>query len=203
MLTCDVCYKEFTRPDNLRRHQRTACNGKRQKVNDDHQSNVTLCEVCNEYVNRQGFSAHLRSNKHKRNAFVIVDEGVEKIDSTFGDKICSFRVSDPGRHYVDMTEFANRIREKVITLIESVMNIHGSLKVNIESSGIYFLGSNEEGEIKSFNTRNKIITLAADLYNTYDEFIDEIKTKMSDFQERDSGTLIIITVDKVIKLYMI
>ncbi|XP_071056904.1 uncharacterized protein [Onthophagus taurus] len=187
MLTCDVCYKEFTRPDNLVRHQRTACIGKRRKVEEDQQGDVIVCEICDEHVTRQCYSSHLRSNKHKQKAFVIIDDGVEKIDSIFGDKICSFRVSDHERKYVDMKEFSNRIREKVISLIQSVRNVNGSLKVNTEIFGLYFINTKEEVEIKSFNTKNKIITVAVDLYQTYEDFMDEIMVKMSEFQERDSG----------------
>ncbi|XP_071052717.1 uncharacterized protein [Onthophagus taurus] len=187
MLTCDVCYKEFTRPDNLVRHQRTACIGKRRKVEEDQQGDVIVCEICDEHVTRQCYSSHLRSNKHKQKAFVIIDDDLEKIDSIFGDKICSFRVSDHERKYVDMKEFSNRIREKVISLIQSVRNVNGSLKVNTEIFGLYFINTKEEVEIKSFNTKNKIITVAVDLYQTYEDFMDEIMVKMSEFQERDSG----------------
>ncbi|XP_071055897.1 uncharacterized protein [Onthophagus taurus] len=187
MLTCDVCYKEFTRPDNLVRYQRTACFGKRRKVEEDQQGDVIVCEICDEHVTRQCYSSHLRSNKHKQKAFVIIDDGVEKIDSIFGDKICSFRVSDHERKYVDMKKFSNRIREKVISLIQSVRNVNGSLKVNTEIFGLYFINTKEEVEIKSFNTKNKIITVAVDLYQTYEDFMDEIMVKMSEFQERDSG----------------
>ncbi|XP_071055954.1 uncharacterized protein [Onthophagus taurus] len=186
MFNCENCGKSFTRLDNLKRHRRTACVGKRIKVNEAHSSNSVLCEICNEYVNKQCYSAHLRSNDHKRNAFTIIDDGVEEITSAFGNKITSYRITEPGKH-IDISEYSYKIREKVLSLLQRVIDIHCNIKVNMECFGIYFLNSKNDVEVKSFNTKNKIITSAINVYDVYEEFVDEIKTKMSEFQERDSG----------------
>ncbi|XP_071052136.1 uncharacterized protein [Onthophagus taurus] len=186
MVVCEDCGKSFTRVDNLKRHQRLSCIGKRIKLDAPQIPKAVKCEACDDYVNRQCYSAHLRSNAHKRNAFVIIDDGVERIAGAFGDKIVSYRISEEG-FFVDLDEFSHRIREKILNLIQSAIDIHRNVKLNMECFGLYFLQSKEDCEIKSFNTKNKVVSLASDLYKIYKEFIDEISSKMSEFQERDSG----------------
>ena len=189
MFDCENCGKSYSRADNLKRHVRTSCVGKRLKLNRCQQpSNTRKCDFCNIEVNQKSYSAHLRSNAHKSKALVITDDGVEKIAGAFGNKIVSYRVSVP-RHHIDLNDFNNDVREKILTLIESVRYAHNSVKVNLECFALYYLANHDDAEIKSFNTRNVIITSGVDLCEIYRNFSDEISAKMSEFQERDSGKI--------------
>ncbi|XP_071052135.1 uncharacterized protein [Onthophagus taurus] len=134
MVVCEDCGKSFTRVDNLKRHQRLSCIGKRIKLDAPQIPKAVKCEACDDYVNRQCYSAHLRSNAHKRNAFVIIDDGVERIAGAFGDKIVSYRISEEG-FFVDLDEFSHRIREKILNLIQSAIDIHRNVKLNMECFG--------------------------------------------------------------------
>ena len=189
MFECENCGTSFTRLDNVKRHQRTSCIGKRIKLNiPQSNTNHRKCDSCDILVDQKLYSAHLRSNTHKQNAFVITDDGVEKLAGAFGNRIVNYRISEP-RHYIDLNDFKNNIREKVLTLIQSIQHIHNSVKVNLECFALYYLTNRDDAEIKSFNTKNVIILSGADLYEIYEQFLNEIAAKMSEFQERDSGML--------------
>lgn len=210
MFECEWCGKVFTRVDNRNRHTLRSCVGKRVKPDDKNDNDHTLtscvakkvklddinkndkdeffqCDVCNVLVQKSCHAAHLRSYAHRSQAFILVDDGVKKCVGIFGDRIVSYQVTDSVRVNVDVEEFSNNVREKIITLVDATLHVHHSLKVNLELYGIYYLLTKENVDIKSFNTKNKIITKGSNLYEIFDEWIDEIKSKMSEFQERDSG----------------
>lgn len=193
MFECEFCSKVFTRADNRNRHIQNSCKNKRIKLSGadgpsrDGPPNCDKCELCNIYVEKKLFKSHFRTNMHKNNAFTLVDDGVEKIVGAYGDRIISYRITESSKHYVDIEEFAYNVREKIATLIETITVVHNSVKVNLELFALYYLLSNENVELKSFNTRNKIINPGSDFYEIYDDYIGEIKSKMSEFNERDSG----------------
>lgn len=188
MFECDHCGKVFTRADNRNRHMNNSCKGKRIKLDTEcGPSNCIKCDVCDVFVEKQYYNSHIRTNSHRTNAFVVVDDGVEKNVGAFGDRIVSYRISNSSQNYIDVEEFTADIREKVLTLIDSILVVHNSVKVNAELFGLYYLSNKEDVEIKSFNTRNKIITHGSNLYEIYSKYVDEMTTKMSEFQERDSG----------------
>lgn len=192
MFECEVCGKQFTRSDNRNRHMLSACKGKRRKVSD---SNVVVdsirCDVCDEDIQGNCYTAHIRSARHRSLAFTVIDDGVKRSVGAFGDRIVSYQVTDMAEVYVDVHEFMTNIREKVFALLEGYLNIHRSVKVNVELYGLYYLGSKENVEIKSFNTRNKVMTEGSNMYGVWLEYVDEICNKMSEFQERDSGKVTI------------
>lgn len=189
MFDCENCGKEFTRADNRNRHMQNSCKGKRIKLDvDSMATNCRKCDICEVYVEKKCFNSHLRSNLHRSNAFTIVDDGVEKVVGAFGDRIVSYRVSGQPKHYVNVEEFADDVKERVMTLVDSILGVHDTIKMNLELFGLYYLMSKENVEIKSFNTRNKIINHGSDIYKMFEDYMNEIITKMSEFQERDSGT---------------
>ncbi|KAK4885869.1 hypothetical protein RN001_002140 [Aquatica leii] len=87
-MKCENCKKAFTRRGNLMRHQMSACAAKKLKVEGDggHSFNDVWCELCEEYVRRHCYYAHIRSNAYKRSACTVIDNGVEKIAGAFGTK---------------------------------------------------------------------------------------------------------------------
>ncbi|KAK9679246.1 Recombination endonuclease VII [Popillia japonica] len=187
MFHCEKCGKSFTRADNRNRHMKNSCRGKRVKFDDPGPSGGFECDVCDVYIPKNCYTAHIRSSLHRSNAFVVVDEGVERIVGAFGERIVSYRISEPSKHYVNLEEFGANVREKIATLIDSIVAIHNAIKMNLELYGMYFLLSKENVDIKSFNTKNKVVTPATNFYELYNNFLDEIASKMSEFQERDSG----------------
>lgn len=65
---------------------------------------------------------------------------------------------------------------------------NSTIKVNVVFSGEFILPHSGEIEIKTFNTRNEIISKTTNLNEWYEEFVlEKILKKLEEFQERDSG----------------
>ncbi|KAJ8951715.1 hypothetical protein NQ318_012565 [Aromia moschata] len=79
------------------------------------------------------------------------------------------------------------VKQKVFDAINGYIQQHHALKINFELFGLYIIPEKELSDIKSFNTRNKIVTISTDLHEMYDLFEEEMVSKAAEFQERDSG----------------
>ncbi|KAJ8954711.1 hypothetical protein NQ318_011404 [Aromia moschata] len=80
-----------------------------------------------------------------------------------------------------------KLNKKVFDAINGYIQQHHALKINFELFGLYIIPEKELSDIKSFNTRNKIVTISTDLHEMYDLFEEEMVSKAAEFQERDSG----------------
>lgn len=185
-MECQKCNKFFSRVDNLKRHQRQSCQEKRRKLDSGESSKTIKCDICELNIQKNVFAAHLRCGAHKAKAFVVMDDGVEQIAQAFGNRIVSYKIT-AYKDMVDLKEFMDCIKEKVLTLVQQNIGIHHLIKLNVETFAIYYLERKENLEIKSFNTKNRIAGPSTNLYEVYDAFMEEMDSKMADFQERDSG----------------
>ncbi|KAF5278054.1 hypothetical protein FQR65_LT15804 [Abscondita terminalis] len=117
-------------------HRESSCAAKRRRTeNEAGSSSDVWCEKCTVHISSSFYSTHLHSNPHKKNAFVIIDDGVEKIASPFGSKIVVYRVSG-NKHYVDVNEFCHDIREKVLSLEINDNDETTDVAENDESSSV-------------------------------------------------------------------
>lgn len=106
------------------------------------------------------------------------------LSQAFKNRIASYRIDADG---IDPAEFLQRTTPKIIHLIESTIDKHGSLKMNLELFGLYTLPSKDNRQIKSFITPNSIITITSDFESIYKHMCAEILDKMKQFEEADSG----------------
>lgn len=210
MFTCD-CGSTFTRSDNLRRHQKNSCklvvkrvgessgvkraaNGNEGPAPKKHakslEPRIEKCDACNVDIPTNQMHAHLRTLRHKANACVIHSDGVQLIKSAFKCRIASYRVCSD-KHHIDYITFFDAIQCKLIKLLETVLAIHNSVKVNMEVFATYVLHSQEVGEVKSFNTTNRIIDVSTDLNGALAQFRDAVMSQTTEFEGKDSGTFII------------
>lgn len=193
---CDKCGQLFTRSYSLLRHQRESClsrfenihGGKRQRV-DGAASTSTMqnCATCNVNVPQNQMFAHQRSLQHKSKSCVTVSRGVELIQSAFKNRMATYRVSSDNDH-VDYSIFFAEIKSKVLGVINNILRLQHTLKINMVAVGQYFLPSQETISEKSFNTANEIVTVGSDLDDVYQAFVEAMKVQSSEFQEKDSGT---------------
>lgn len=109
------------------------------------------------------------------------------LTSAFRSRIVSYRVSS-NNHHINLKEFTDELRGKVLALIQKEIQNFSTIKVNFEVFGHYFLESQRIEDIKSFQTPNKIVTTASILTDLFDDCMMVIDGRMSEFQERDSGT---------------
>lgn len=186
MFQCVSCLKSFSHQYSLSRHMRESCSVR------------VLKRVCSETPKcekRQKFSNDVQITlpsssktgiKRLKQDYSDVCEGVEKINSAFKCRICSYRFSTK-KHLIDHREFFTEIKSKVQTFIKDCLARFTTVKVNFELFANYVKQESENFDTKSFLTKNTIITGSDDLDVKYDELIEEIMTKAETFQEKDSG----------------
>lgn len=164
-------------------------------------SQETRCPICDENVQKCKLTGHLRSSGHT-NRIEITGDGIEKVQHAFKNRIASFRFSVK-EYSTDIRKFLEEVKEKVFIVIEKYIKEFSSLKINVELFGIYIIEEKELSDMKSFNTRNRIVTLSTDLEEMYNDFEEEIIEKASTFQERDSGMLNYHSSDMIVLIYIV
>lgn len=149
------------------------------------------CSVCDENVLRTSYVGHLRSRRHcTRAGFEPLGDGVVALQSAFKSRIVSYKVTSENVH-INVIEFLNEIKEKIMSLLERQISKFNSVKVNFELFGYFILETKDLEDIKSFNTANEVVTFGTDLNQLYDQFSTILDEKASEFQERESGTSIL------------
>ena len=196
MYTCVSCGTSFSRSDNMRRHQRETCknlhpNGpptKRAKLDSGPSTPVSLqtCNTCNVTLTANQMKSHKRTLQHRTNSCIPLTDGIEIVRSAFKYRIITYRVHSENEK-LDYIIFFNEIRYKILNLLEEVLTLHRTVKVNMETFASYILPTQEISDMKSFNTPNKILDQGMDLNNVLDSFVDMMVTQTTEFQERDSG----------------
>lgn len=146
---------------------------------------IIHCPQCYKKMPKKQLMGHLKSSSHKK-VISVVEDGVEKLQSAFKNRISSYRFSTKNQ-CTDIAQFLEEVKPKVISIIEKHIKTFFSLKINMELFGLYVIEEKELSDIKSFNTKNKIVTHSLSLSNMYDEFKEDIMEKASTFQEKDSG----------------
>lgn len=115
-------------------------------------------------------------------------DGVQKINSAFKNRICSYRFSTK-QYYLDHNEFFENVKDKVKSIVQEYIDKFLALKINFELFSLYAKPETDASDTKSFNTRNMVVTQSDNLDDIVDLFKVEIITKAGNFQERDSGKL--------------
>ncbi|XP_072400815.1 uncharacterized protein [Diabrotica undecimpunctata] len=216
-MQCNSCLKVLSNKSSVSRHKRESCperfnKGKKVKLNDDPDvvtsannynstiveatpfrsivhpvtttSNVIECQDCYKKISGRGLTGHLRSNSHK--SVISNDSGVEKLSSAFKNRIGSYRLSS-NKHHTDHLEFFSVIEGNVLKLLHNYLHKFKVLKVNFELYSMYTIPEKDTYDLKSFNTKNQIITISTNLKQAYQDFIREILPKVSEIQEKESG----------------
>ncbi|XP_072389467.1 uncharacterized protein [Diabrotica undecimpunctata] len=216
-MQCNFCLKVLSNKSSVSRHKRESCperfnKGKKVKLNDDLDvvtsannynstiveatpfrsivhpvtttSNVIECQDCYKKISGRGLTGHLRSNSHK--SVISNDCGVEKLSSAFKNRIGSYRLSS-NKHHTDHLESFSEIEGNVLKLLHNYLHKFKVLKVNFELYSMYTIPEKDTYDLKSFNTKNQIITISTNLKQAYQDFIREILPKVSEIQEKESG----------------
>ncbi|KAB0790253.1 hypothetical protein PPYR_15409, partial [Photinus pyralis] len=156
---------------------------KKLKVTHDTQR---FCDVCSEHVSSRDYVGHLRSVKHKNNSLAFSTEGVQVITSAFKSRIVSYRIS-ANTQYINLKEFVESLADVIKKLVREQIDIMGSVKVNCELFGYFILESKDRGEVKSFNTRNQVLTISSDLSEWFKDIIEKLEVDATEFEHRESA----------------
>uniref|UniRef100_A0A6P7G7M8 Uncharacterized protein LOC114336797 isoform X1 n=1 Tax=Diabrotica virgifera virgifera TaxID=50390 RepID=A0A6P7G7M8_DIAVI len=158
-MQCHQCRKNFSSTSTLNRHKRKVC-GKRH-----------MCSI--------------PGKKRRMVASEPLSRNVSKIHHVFKSRIVSYRITD--EETLDYKTFMKNVQPASIQLIEQEVEKHATVKINMEVFAVYVIPEKDMSDIKSMNTKNKLITICSDLNNIFKDFTDEIFNKASEFQEKESN----------------
>ncbi|XP_060527092.1 uncharacterized protein LOC132702478 isoform X2 [Cylas formicarius] len=206
---CDVCGGIYKSEGALRRHKRekhevpkakrpaaapiAADEPKRPRLDlpeastsSSSPSSTRHCTQCNLTIPAMRWQGHLRTLAHRQKCSVVQEPGVEMIQTSFRNRIVTYRLASTVNP-TDVKGFLDHLRSKILTLVESNVRRYGNVKVGMELFGNFLLQTKEQEEVKSFNTKYRLVSGNTDLEELYVQFVDILATKASEFQERDSG----------------
>lgn len=149
---------------------------------------MPFCTACSAKVEKKYWIGHLRSNAHKNNCSLPLQDGVSKITSAFRNRIASYKIIalDKSVHYLPEV-FLNHISSKVHHLIQVSLKVHVSIKINFELYCQFLMFKNDRQEIKSFATKNETIHQNYNFTELFSKVVSNIKKKIDQFEQRDSG----------------
>lgn len=179
-LHCELCNKFFINTTNLKKHM-TNCN--------------VFCSVCNENVPKKYYSHHKRTHEHRsKESTIYISEKVKLRTSAFSERIESYTYTNDNSLIIFPEEFFKEAQETIIKLLEECRAKHSTYKFNMELECDYLkiISSSDSGQTQKdmsigHVTKMCLVTLADDLQELFELHSKDICTKMSEFQERDSG----------------
>lgn len=180
-LHCELCKKLFLNVRNVKEHM-SQC--------------AVFCSVCNEHVPMKYYSYHKRTNGHReKESTISVNEKIKLRSSDFNERIESYIYSNANSDVIFPEEFFKEAGEYIVNILEECRVKHLAFKFNMELECDYlkFISSTaDSGESQkvgsiSHITKMTLTTLGDDLQELYEIHAKDICTKMSEFQERDSG----------------
>ena len=196
---CNFCSSVFNRRDNLHRHCKNAHintstpripptilpavmagTSKRKLTTTGPPAKRQKCEHCDiPFENKRKCLAHIRKF-HLDKITIKLEDGVDQILTAFKNRISTFRLAAKG---VDVVHCLTSLHEKIRKLVEDARIAHNSsIKFNIELFAAYIQPATEEMEIKSFNTKMRVVTESSDLDDIIHNFFATIKMKSEEFQ---------------------
>lgn len=82
-----------------------------------------------------------------------------------------------------MEEVGGSLRSQIALAVEA----HRTVKVNLELAGLYYLERTQEEEVKTFQTKNQIITRSTNMDEYSQDLQQVFEKKTQEFAERESG----------------
>lgn len=138
-------------------------------------------------MKRNRYTYHIRTNKHKSKCLLNTEyENVKVVGCAFKNRIVTYRVEAMDK-YTLVEDFFNRNNTVILNLLQKSLKDHTCLKVQLELFAYFSLPTSDIQELKSFNTKFKIVYNNTDLTNLLSNEIDHFKTKLSEFEQGESG----------------
>ena len=148
-----------------------------------------FCDACQVEVPTNRWKGHARTLIHREKCCVVQEEGIQLVKTSFRNRLATYRLEgteDP----TNVKRFLTHLQARVIRLVGKNVEKHMNLKIGMELFGRFLLQSNEEMEIKSFNSRFQMVSGDTDLEELFVQFRDILDKKASEFEEKESGVYI-------------
>lgn len=149
---------------------------------------MPYCTACSVKIDNNKWVGHLRSIHHKNNSTAKITDGVLEISSAFKGRISSYRVFGSSELEFSLPEiFLSSFKSKLKNIIHNSLKKHVCLKINFEYFCNFLLFKDNKQETKSFLTKNYSVHKNFQFQELYQKVLNDIKNKVEEFQERDSG----------------
>ena len=150
------------------------------------------CNYCDLYILKKHFGYHERLNSHKLKVkhFTEGDDAdcnVKLIKSAYKNRIATSQIVNKDERELSPTEVLENLRPVIISKLRNFLFFKVPIKYNIELFGKYIKLPLDRTETKSFQTKMSALHTEHELMESFSNHLQEILTKMSEFQERDSG----------------
>lgn len=151
------------------------------------------CEICNHTVSRRYFTNHLRSKSHKEKVFVQQHQlnNVSIISTAFSSRILTYRITSPHSNDINVLQtpemFMQSVRETILFLLEECVKEFTAIKVNFIVHADFVQETKDIKNSFDFQTSNWSVCLGDNLDIYLDTWTENIKTRMNDFERKDSG----------------
>ena len=194
-------------------HQQQQIFNPQQTLQNPTSTQSIFCEDCRKDIPKKSLFSHVRTTVHKNNVKKFLDENVNVIKSIYKNRIATFECEN-NKNVIFPEEFLNEKKKYITKLLQSSLIEHTTIKFNLELVGAYIKPlngnavpstSNEaqnqlrtrvnlkekctDNAIMTINhaTKMRLLTLSDDIEKVLNEQFDDIRSKLSEFQERDSG----------------
>lgn len=146
------------------------------------------CGFCNVQVPTIKWFRHCKTNIHKENSSVVLSGNMSLIRTDFKNRIASYQYKST-KDTIDIDEFFIGGKCSIMQLLANYLSIHHILKFNFEVFGEYVKISGEDVVLTYIYhpTQMTQLTRADNMEDFFENHVQSIKAKMSEFQERDSG----------------
>lgn len=158
-----------------------------------------VCKCCNIGVPVRKWYTHLKTNAHKRNSIAMRAQFIKQTSSDFKNRLAKYEYSTI-KETLNINNFLSGGIDCIENLIMESLAEHICVKFNFQLQAQYTKLCSDEWKKTIMHHTSKMsqITRSDSIENVVSCHVEEIKTKMSEFQERDSGWALV----NIEKLYI-
>lgn len=123
MYPCSFCEKTYVRKRSLNKH-----------ITMKHQDSKTIffCEQCKVQVKKNEWTAHVRTNIHKKNCMYSVNNNVKCINSMFNNRIETYVLENDEPKDLIIEHFFEKHLNELTELLQKSIDKHKSITFNFE-----------------------------------------------------------------------
>lgn len=151
-----------------------------------------FCEDCNIVMPSKTWFSHCKTTTHKDNTSRAINGQIKQIKSHFKNRVATYTYKK-NVSTINLDDFMKDENKNIIKLLMSSLATHNTIKFNMELVSEYIKLSDKELVLAIINHITKMtkLTRAENIEEVFNDQIEVIKSKMSEFQERDSGWTLI------------
>lgn len=149
---------------------------------------VYKCYICDVDVPSNNLINHSKTKRHKLLCCEESDEDFYTyiVNSSFKCRLACYRLNSCKNKLINMnpTRYLSEVSDKVKKILNIELETHQTIKVNLQLYCTFSMISENNDvikDLKSFNTKNAVISNESEITSHYENFSEQILTKVSFF----------------------